>query len=146
MVQVKREKNISCAPLLFYEKSHRLLKGEMSENRRASPRPSCMEDYFATPQSNHWRRVTRDHVPLLADGNTLALSSGLVPKVYYNEAGERGNGQDAGLTLTSAHVTSRLSPGERLQSPPSPRVRATPRARRTPAAGAAISSPSATQD
>ncbi|XP_020785756.1 homeobox protein Hox-D3-like [Boleophthalmus pectinirostris] len=58
-------------------------------------------------------------LPLQADGNTLALNSGQVPIVHYNDAGGRGEGQDAGLTVTSsAHATSRLSPGEQFRSPP----------------------------
>ncbi|XP_033824782.2 homeobox protein HOX3-like [Periophthalmus magnuspinnatus] len=70
-----------------------------------------------------WRVASMDplhlSLPLQTDGNTSALSSGQVPKVHYKEAGGRGEGQDTGLTITSsAHVTSRLSPGERFQSPP----------------------------
>ncbi|KAF7662747.1 hypothetical protein LDENG_00227190 [Lucifuga dentata] len=66
--------------------------------------------------------------PLQLHGNSLAMSSGQVPKLSagYNEGGGGGGGQEAELSqqnmTSSAHVTSRLNPDEQLECPLEPLV------------------------
>lgn len=69
-------------------------------------------------------------LPLQLHGNSFAMSSGHVPKARagYNEGGGGGGGggQEAELNqqnmTSSAHVGSRLSPGEQFQRPLEPLV------------------------
>ncbi|XP_070695756.1 homeobox protein HOX3-like [Pempheris klunzingeri] len=64
-------------------------------------------------------------LPLQLQGNSFAMSSGQVPKLSagYNEGGGGGGGggKDAELNqqnmTSSAHVSSRLNPGEQFQCP-----------------------------
>ncbi|XP_068589729.1 homeobox protein Hox-C3a-like [Cebidichthys violaceus] len=66
-------------------------------------------------------------LPLQLHGNSFAMSSGQVPKLSagYNEEGG-GGGQEAEVNqqnmTSSAHVSSRLNPGEQLQCPLEPLV------------------------
>lgn len=69
-------------------------------------------------------------LPLQLHGNSFALSPGQVPKLSgrYSEGGGGGGGggRDAELIqqnmTSSAHVSSRLSPGERFECPLEPLV------------------------
>ncbi len=72
-------------------------------------------------------------LPLQLHGNSFAMSSGQVPKLSagYNEGGGGGGrggggGQEAELhqqnMTSSAHVSSRLNPGEQFQCPLEPLV------------------------
>ncbi|XP_070825485.1 homeobox protein Hox-D3-like [Chaetodon trifascialis] len=67
-------------------------------------------------------------LPLQLHGNSFAMSSGQVPKLSagYNEGGGGGGGQEAELNqqnmTSSAHVRSRLNPGEQFQRPLEPLV------------------------
>lgn len=68
-------------------------------------------------------------LPLQLHGNSFAMSSGQVPKLSagYNEGGGGGGGgQEAELNqqnmTSSAHVSSRLNPGEQFQRPLEPLV------------------------
>lgn len=67
-------------------------------------------------------------LPLQLHGNSFAMSSGQVPKLSagYNEGEGGGGGQEAELNqqnmTSSAHVSSRLNPGEQFQCPLEPLV------------------------
>lgn len=65
-------------------------------------------------------------LPLQLHGNSFAMSSGQVPKLSAGEGGGGGGGQEAELNqqnmTSSAHVSSRLNPGEQFQCPLEPLV------------------------